>query len=719
MFTPVAALVALLVSAGGDRAPVKPVKPPPAVVPAGAKPPLRLALTPGDLAGRYKGAITLPGAPLDIAVKLETTGGALRGFIDIPAQKVSGMALTEVALANDTLTFAMPGIPGNPRFEGKATKDGVEGTFTQGTGSFPFVLRRANPRDDMAPHLADWDAFVNGALKAWSVPGVAMAVVKDGEVVLAQGWGLRDVEKNLPVTPRTLFAIGSSSKAFTTAVMASLADEGRMDWDTPVQTYLPAFRLQDEYASTHITPRDLVTHLSGMPRHDNVWYNNLTLTRDEAVARLAYLPPNKSFRQQWQYNNLMFMAAGSVVEHISGKSWEANVRERLFSPLRMVRSNFSVKDSQKDPDHAEPYQEKKDVLLHRPFRDITTAGPAGSINSSAEEMARWVLLHLQGGTVDGTRILSAGALSELHTPRAVMPAPSDEPAVPLMTYAPGWMVDVYRGHRRIHHGGNIDGFSAQVQFFPDAGLGLVVLANKNAVNRFIGVLANTLSDRTLGLPTRDWNKEGLERRERGKALEKESDSNKAALRVTGTVPSHKVADYAGRYVHKGYGTLDVLHKDGQLTAVFNGIRMPLEHWNYDVFRSAEQKEEPDFEGLRFTFSTSSTGELDGVSVPLEPTLPDIRFERAADPRLEDPAFLKLLAGDYELAGKPVKVDVRGKTLTLAGPGSPPTDLVPSRGLAFTVKGFSILRVDFVLGADGRASELRISDPDGSVTARRK
>ena len=281
-------------------------------------------------------------------------------------------------------------MPGDPAFTGKldAGHKTIKGTFTQGGKSFPFRLEAGiDPVMSAKGALIGFDSFVNEAIKAWEVPGLALGIVKDGRIILAQGYGFRDIEGKLPVTPKTLFAIGSCTKAFTTFVMGTLVDEGKLDWDAPVRNYIPEFRMYDRVATELMTPRDLVTHRSGLPRHDLVWYN-ATISRKKIVDRLPYLVPSETFRSKFQYNNLMFMTAGYLVERVTGQSWEDTVRHRIFEPLGMTGSNFSVKDSQKTADFAKPYADRDDKVVEVPFRDISNAGPAGSINSNVEDMAR-------------------------------------------------------------------------------------------------------------------------------------------------------------------------------------------------------------------------------------------------------------------------------------------------------------------------------------------
>ena len=190
-----------------------------------------------------------------------------------------------------------------------------------------------------AQKLDGFDAFANQELRDWKCDGFAIAVVKDGKVILSKGYGLRDVKKNLPVTEKTLFAIGSSTKSFTVTSMGVLVDQGKLDWDKPVRDYLPDFRLWDQFATERMTPRDLVTHRSGLPRHDLMWYNS-PFSREELFSRLRYLEPNKDFRTTFQYQNLMFMTAGYLAGHVAGTSWEQLVHDVIFEPLGMTSLEF-------------------------------------------------------------------------------------------------------------------------------------------------------------------------------------------------------------------------------------------------------------------------------------------------------------------------------------------------------------------------------------------
>jgi len=266
-----------------------------------------------------------------------------------PAQGAKDLRLSDVSQSDAAVAFKISGVPGDPSFKGTLSADGakISGTFAQGGATFPFTLeRKANPAATAQEALKDFEEVVTDAMKKFDVPGMAIAIVKYNDVVYSKGFGYRDVEKQLPVTPDTLFAIGSSTKAFTTFVLGTLVDEGKIEWDKPVRNYIPWFKLYDTGASERMTPRDLVTHRSGLPRHDLVWYNNYDASRKWLVERLPYLEPSADLREKFQYNNLMFLTAGYLTEVVTGKTWEEAVRERILLPLSMTRTNFSVADSQ-------------------------------------------------------------------------------------------------------------------------------------------------------------------------------------------------------------------------------------------------------------------------------------------------------------------------------------------------------------------------------------
>jgi CubicO group peptidase (beta-lactamase class C family) len=416
-----------------------------------------------------------------------------------------------------------------------------------------------------AQKLDGFDAFANLALRDWKCDGFAIAIVQDGKVILSKGYGLRDVKKNLPVTEKTLFAIGDATKSFTVTSLGVLVDQGKLDWDKPVRDYLPDFRLWDQFATERMTPRDLVTHRSGLPRHDLMWYSS-PFSRQELFDRLRYLEPNKDFRTTFQYQNLMFMTAGFLAGHVAGITWEQLVHDVIFEPLGMTNSNFSVKDSQKSADFSQPYTVVNETAVDMPFRNIDSIGPAGSINSNIEDMTKYIMMHL----AKGKGVLSATNETQMMIPQMAISAPSPDKELGDLSYGMGFFVTSYRGHKFVHHGGNIDGFSALVAFLPQDNIGLVILTNQNG-SALPAAVAYNVWDRLLGLDQIDWTARVKQRQAMTKASEQEAKQKGYTTQHTGTHPSHDLAEYAGEYEHSGYGVVKIEQAGGGLKLDYHGL----------------------------------------------------------------------------------------------------------------------------------------------------
>ncbi|HEU0176806.1 MAG TPA: serine hydrolase [Blastocatellia bacterium] len=674
-----------------------------------------------SLAGHWEGAIKLPTGALNFSVDFTVAAdGKLAATITIPQQGAKDLPLANVGLTDGEVTFGLADVPGDPKFRGKLSTDGqkIEGTFTQGGANLACSLeRKADPVAAAKEALAGFDDVVSDAMKKFEVPGMAIAIVKNKEVIYAKGFGLRDVEKQLPVTADTLFAIGSSSKAFTTFVLGTLVDEGKIEWDKPVRNYIPWFKLYDPSMTERLTVRDLVTHRSGLPRHDLVWYNNLDASRESLVRKLAYLEPSADLREKWQYNNLMFLTAGYLTEVITGKSWEDAVRDRALNPLGMKRTNFSVNDSQKDSDFAQPYGKRGDKVEKLPFRPITNIGPAGSINSSVNEMARWVIAHLNGGKYGDKKIAEAATVDDMHRPYMTTGASSEFPEIVGGEYAMGWFVDTYRGHRRVEHGGNIDGFSANVVLFPKDDVGMVALTNLNGTP-LRDLITQVAADRLLKLPQIDWITQAAARRAAMEAASKEGEKKKEVTRVQGTQPSHKLEDYVGDYEHPGYGVLKVALREGKLEATFNNIATPLEHWHYDTFNGGKAKD-PTFSNMKYSFQTDVNGYVAKVSAQFEPSVKEIVFAKKPDARLFDPAYLSRYAGAYDLMGQTINVSLKGASLVAIIGGQPPVDLVPALSGDFTFKQVQVVSLHFIMDDKGNAASFEFRQPGTVLTAKRK
>jgi len=558
-----------------------------------------------------------------------------------------------------------------------------------------------------AQKLDGFDAFANLALRDWKCDGFAIAIVQDGKVILSKGYGLRDVKKNLPVTEKTLFAIGDATKSFTVTSLGVLVDQGKLDWDKPVRDYLPDFRLWDQFATERMTPRDLVTHRSGLPRHDLMWYSS-PFSRQELFDRLRYLEPNKDFRTTFQYQNLMFMTAGFLAGHVAGITWEQLVHDVIFEPLGMTNSNFSVKDSQKSADFSQPYTVVNETAVDMPFRNIDSIGPAGSINSNIEDMTKYIMMHL----AKGKGVLSATNETQMMIPQMAISAPSPDKELGDLSYGMGFFVTSYRGHKFVHHGGNIDGFSALVAFLPQDNIGLVILTNQNG-SALPAAVAYNVWDRLLGLDQIDWTARVKQRQAMTKASEQEAKQKGYTTQHTGTHPSHDLAEYAGEYEHSGYGVVKIEQAGGGLKLDYHGLGGALRHFHYDVFEVPKDDLNP-FSQEKVQFHSNLAGEIDSLGIPFESTLKDITFVRLGDRAMTQKTFLKPFTGDYQRGPITAVVALKGDTaLTLTMPGQPIYNLAPVRGTKFNIKELNGYSVEF------KGDDMVFYQPNGTFSATRK
>ena len=434
-----------------------------------------------------------------------------------------------------------------------------------------------------------WDAYVNQALATWKVPGAGIAIVRNDSVIYARGYGVREFGKAAPVTERTVFAIGSSSKAFTAAAVAMLVDEKKVSLDAKASQYLPGFQLADPYASRELTVRDLLSHRSGLARGELAWYGS-GFDRDEIVRRVRFLQPTWSFRSQFGYQNIMYIAAGQVVAHVANTSWDDFIRDRIFAPLGMTSSMTSIRQLAGRPDLSTPHAEVDGVVKPlTEWRNIDNAGAAGSINSTALDMARWVRMQLARGTFEGKRLISEKMIDEMRTPHTVIPldtgARRANPYTHLQAYGLGWFVQDYRGKLVVQHGGNIDGMTALVAMLPEENFGIVILTNMNG-SGMPTPLMNRAFDLHLGVTPEDWSGKSFARSEAARTRARDAQKKADAARVPNTKPSLPLEKYAGTYADSLLGEVVVRDSSGTLVLQFGpNWHGTLEHWHFDTFRT--------------------------------------------------------------------------------------------------------------------------------------
>jgi CubicO group peptidase (beta-lactamase class C family) len=558
------------------------------------------------------------------------------------------------------------------------------------------------------------ERFVVEQLAAWEVPGCAVAAVRDGNVVLAAGWGRRDLEADLPVTPDTLFAIGSVTKAFTAATVGTLVDDGLLEWELPLRDYVPGLRLHDPVVTDRVTVVDFLSHRSGLPRHDLAWIGHPDRSRADMVRRLRFLPLSRDLRQVFQYCNLGYLVAGHVVDVTSGTAWEDYLRSRLLTPLGMGRSNLSVDDMSADPDHATAYERRRGVVVPVPARPVTAMAPAGAVNSCAADMTRWLLAQLGGGQADGRAVVSPGTVTHQQAAHMVLPEDRTFPASTRHAYGLGWMIGRYRDHRLVEHGGGIDGFQTECMLLPDDGIGVAVLTNTSS-SAMAPVVAYRVLDELLGLEPLDWFSEFKTRFDTVMAGAVEA---RGARRVVPDASLPRPLDaYAGEYEHPGYGVLAVTVEAGALRPRLGTMDISLAHRHYETFDLDWHELTDQPRVFPLMFCSDPDGDITALTVPFEPSVEPLRFDRRPDDRARDPEVLRRLCGTYAMGPIEVVVALRGDhVLTAATPSAPPFELVAVRDLRFEVKGQPGITAEFELDEAGAPARL-VVQPLGIFQAR--
>ena len=468
----------------------------------------------------------------------------------------------------------------------------------------------AQQQQDLSP----LDGYIQSTMKDWKVPGVAVGIVQGSAPVYLKGFGVRNIQTRQPVTADTLFDIGSCTKAFTSASIAMLVDEGKMNWDDKVYKSIPFFHLYDPEADENVTLRDLLTHRTGLPGADLIWYG-APISREEIVSRMAYVPPSAAFRTLFQYQNAMYVTLGVAVAQVSGSTWDDFVKQRIFAPLGMNESDTSSIDAQRSPDYASPHVLHKDSVEAIPWKNIDNAGPAGSINSSVRDMAKWIGLQLNDGVFDGKRLISSKNMQEMHRPQIVIP-PGEIPIVFFpdsmqLTYGMGWFVQDYRGHQLILHPGDIDGFEALTVLIPEIHTGYEVLVNMGG-NSYRQALGYHIADMLLHLPNQDWSAHFKKSDADLHAEEKAQVASWESKRNPNTHPSHELSAYVAGYENPAYGDAAISMEDGRLTLHFHDTPSPLEYFQYDTFlaRLDRRDEEP----TRINFDQDAEGNISGFEL---------------------------------------------------------------------------------------------------------
>jgi CubicO group peptidase (beta-lactamase class C family) len=573
----------------------------------------------------------------------------------------------------------------------------------------------------VAKRLQGLDAYMQKVVKDWNVPGIGVGVVAGDRLVFAKGYGYRDYANKLPFTTRTTVPIASNTKLFTAVAVGLLVEDGKLEWDQPVRRFVPQVRFHDDALDASVTIRDMLSHRTGITRHDTIWYKS-DFTRKELFERLRFLEPTQPMRQAFLYNNMMYAGAGYVIELLSGKTWEDFVRERLLAPLGMTSTVFSIDEMLRQAEPGVPFTERRDSfeLYSIPYyREAAGIGPAGSLNSNLEDLSRWLIALLDEGRLAGTPVIPAAALKQTLAPAIALPNTQLEargwkellnPA-----YGAGRWTASYRGHLIAYHGGDINGFHSQVSLMPQDGIGVAVLVIGDHAAPLYNYVSYNLYERLLGLSETPWIARGLEIRLKAKQAGTQARAKAGGERVSGTRPSHPLEDYAGEYEHPAYGVLRVTREGDALGFDFHKIRLPLAHFHYERFDTPDDEQDGKWS---VNFLTNPQGEVDKAVMSLDEA--EAAFARRVPAELLAPATLRRYAGEYLTpSGARLQVVLKEDgTLGVVFPGQPFQELRPWQPRRFRVKEFSDLVVEFVV-VDGRVTAMKQIDPSGEFSFERK
>jgi CubicO group peptidase (beta-lactamase class C family) len=585
--------------------------------------------------------------------------------------------------------------------------------------TFMGSLAAQTPGGDTAAKLKDFDAWMGQTLKDWNVPAIGVAIVVGDKLVFAKGYGYRDYGQKLPFTPNTLYQIASNSKLFTAVAAGLLVEEGKLTWDKPVRESVPSIQFYNDSLNSTVTLRDMLSHRTGITRHDTIWYQAPD-SRRQLFAKLKFMEPKEPPRSVFLYNNMMYAAAGYLVELQSGKTWEEFVRERIFQPLEMNNSLFSIADMVKRPDFGVAYTEKRDSFEIEKipyYEDTAGMAPAGAIVSNLEDMSHWLIALMNEGKYKGRQVLPAGVLKATIQPAIAQPNTLAEVRgwweILNPAYGMGRSTNSYRGHLLTSHGGDLDGFHSQVSFMPRERIGVLVAVIGDHASILYNLVSYNVYERLLGMDQTPWTKRWLEVRLKGKKAATESRTKAGADQVRDTKPSHALGDYVGEYEHPAYGLLKIAQKDGQLQFDFHKMAFPMTHYHYDRFDTPDDER---FGKWSVNFSTNPQGDVDRALMSLDEA--EVTFVRR--PQTLDTAVLKLLAGTYETpTGSKFQVVLKEDGgLFLLFAGQPEQRLVPYKGLKFRIPEFSDVVFEFVVD-NGQAKALKRRDASGEFTYTKK
>jgi CubicO group peptidase (beta-lactamase class C family) len=571
----------------------------------------------------------------------------------------------------------------------------------------------------VAQKLQGFDEFMAKVLKDWNGPGIGVGIVVNDKLVFAKGYGYRDYEKKLPITPNTLFPIASNTKLFTAVAAGFLVEEGKLTWNEPIRKSVPSIEFYNSDLNNTVTLRDMLSHRTGITRHDSIWYKS-DYNEKELFGRLKYLEPTEPLRQMFLYNNMMYAGVGETIYLQSGKSWGDYVREKILTPLQMNHTYYSIADMLKQPDYGVPFTERRDntdIYKIPYYEDTTGLAAAGAIVSNIEDMSHWLIALMNKGMYQGKTVLPPKVLQATLEPSIALPNTAGEIRgwweLLNSAYGMGRQTAVYRGHPITYHGGDLPGFHSQISYMPNEHIGVIVFVIGNHLAPLYNPISYNVYERLLGMDQTPWTDRLLTIRTKNKQAGKEARSKAGALRVANTQPSHPLPDYVGEYEHPAYGLMKIGLKDNKLQFEFHKIHFGMTHFHYDRFDTPDDEED----GIwSVNFATNPQGDIDKATMSLDEN--EAVFTRRA-PTLDD-ALAKRLSGTYLTPnGGKFQIELKpGVGLVLTSPGAPDQKLIPYKGLRFRIPEFADVVVEFV-EENGQITAVKQTDPSGEYVFKRQ
>lgn len=480
--------------------------------------------------------------------------------------------------------------------------------------SFNSINAQKN-KQTLKDSLAAFDSYIQKGMQDWKVPGLAVAIVKNDEIVFAKGYGVREYGTDKKVDAKTYFSCASTTKAMTAALMAMLVDEGKIAWSDPVIKYLPEFQLYDPYVTRELTIQDLFTHNSGVGNTDYLWGDNV-LSSDEILAKMKLVKPSYSLRSSFIYQNIFYLAAGKVIEKVSGKPWDVFIKERIFDPLGMTNTK-ALNAEVKDENHTSPHFLIKGQVsvINRTTADAVA--PAGSVNSCIEDIAKWMKCMIDSSKYAGGRLVKPETWIYLLKPKTLVTESQFYPTQYLtkpnfMTYAMGWFQQDYKGEKLNFHTGSLDGLTAIHAQLPDRKFGIYVFENLDHAELRHALMFKALDFFELG-GNRDWSTDMKHLYDSLHIASEKADSANTPVQIKGTNPSLSLDKYAGTYADELYGSLQILFENSQLKVLVNTVlHGNLVHYHFNTFKVTYEKNH--YPNDYYSFNLDNYGNIESVTI---------------------------------------------------------------------------------------------------------